>query len=252
MKSISRKWKDEPKIKKFKREALKNRINPSLEDITIDVKMIREKQKFGGRINILKINYENATSILEAYDHLIGYEVLAKGSARKNPFNGPVYVVPDFPEDSIFQKNNWRINKTNRVEDKVLFLLGIKGDPQRKPGENFQNVWSNPDIPESPIKYLNQKIILEPSLSLGFLSETLDEKLLNEKIGKAKEWMKPYLTLEQRKEYSSCTDSVYEIINNLHVVEKDPKNIVVLNIEVPLGDCHGQKMSAFYNLDMEN
>ena len=249
--SLERSVRGKIPLKKLKREAMKRKINPAIEDERIEL----EVTKTSGSSFELAINYETPVTGLSAYKHASAYTALAK-ELGEDVSPGIIHVKTDISSSSSFA-NGWTLERClekdlrGKVEEelldgKAILWAGVYGDSSRIASEEgakellshgFDKIASTVgDIKVRDVMYKGNRVLgPSPFMYLGSVMDSFNERDVIDKIKSAKKWLKPinFVHIFRDDDSEKGIEKVQQLIGKLYICKTIPKGVGRIEIAVP-------------------
>jgi hypothetical protein len=231
-------------IKKLKREAVRNKVNPALSDRDVSVEISRRWK--GAKLDF---NYKTPIDALEAYRHAVAYEVITREIQEVRSWYHPVITV-ETPELKLGE-GAWTIfpaEKKHRV-DKISVSVGVYGDIGRDLGDSFESVFRGAvgDPRAESLKYKGRQVVGDSPIFLNSYFDRLTPEDFLKKIEDAKRWIKPCFKLEHIPDLSETPEGLIRITNEIFLSEELSEEILIARAEIPLGKFGSKEMIAEYS-----
>jgi len=178
-------------LKKLRREAIKTRIDPSLEINRHDNVSLSEKGHGIRKKISLSINYNPPTNAVKAYEDLHNYEVLSRDIADFGNLHWQATTAKVKNHDKeFFEKGTWYLiekaegYKNQLLEGKIIFSIGIEGvsvNQAQKLSSDFDFIQECDVYKEIGIRD-NLPMIFAPVVYFDTFLDSLDAEKINTKL----------------------------------------------------------------------
>lgn len=238
-------------LRKLRREAIKTRINPSLEIGRCDnVSLSKEGRGASEKIS-LSINYSPPVNAVKAYEDLHNYKVLSRDIGNLK-WATPTAKVGNL-NDEFFKKGTWYLTeedetyKKQLLEGKVIFSIGINGvslaEAQElssdfdyiKKCKGYEEIGIREDLP----------MIFNPVVYFDTILDSLDIEKMKTKLSLLEKlksfcWGVGEFSSELKEKINLSVDA------DLFSFEKISPSFYVGNISLMQGDAASKKVIAEY------
>jgi len=229
--------------RKLRREAMKTRINPALNNPGTSADFTN------GKIRELRLNfkYGNSVDVLEAYGHARDYEVLANEiGSNMNWYNPQIKI--NSPSELNLGPGTWILENAekNNGSDRIKISIGLRGDYGRGPGDDFDRIFKSQGYTDTGLVYKGENVLSGCYVFLESFLEDVNPEIFSKKVKAAEAWLKPYQTLRHLTRKDEKPEGLVKITHEIFLEKKTPAKIAKITVKVPLGDFNGSNAYATY------